>query len=133
MKIKTKPTKLKAKLIYNRTIKQMVEQRSLEKGGRVQKYVDSTVLRLSDPYVPFLTGMLKTSGIRGTILGSGEVDYIVPYARVNYYNNRGRGKQGTARGGIRGKMWFHRMKADHLGDIINGAAKVAGGKGIVRK
>ena len=38
-----------------------------------QKFVDSEVLRLSDPYIPMQSGMLKTSGILGTTIGSGEV------------------------------------------------------------
>lgn len=94
-----------------------------------QKYVDSEVLRLSDPYVPFLTGTMKHSGITGTVLGSGEVDYTAPYARRNYYENGGRGIEGlNASGGtkgLRGKFWFERMKADHKDEILRG---LKGGK-----
>lgn len=89
----------------------------------VQRYVDSEVLRRSDPYVPFQTGMLKNSGILGTVLGSGEVRYIAPYGRKQYYSNRGNGTQGTARGGKRGSLWFERMKIDHADSILAGAAK----------
>lgn len=124
--------KVSTKFIYNKTISQIVAQRSLDKGGKVQKYIDNTVIRRSDPYVPFLTGQLKISPIRGTILGSGEVVYEAPHAKKNYYTNRGRGKQGTARGGLRGRYWFERMKADHLDEILNGAAKIAGGVGVRR-
>lgn len=96
---------------------------------QAQKYVDSEVLRLSDPYVPMDTGMLKKSGISGTVLGSGEVDYTAPYARWQYYNNAGRGKQGTTKHNshnykcLRGKMWFERMKADHKKEILDGLQK----------
>lgn len=94
-----------------------------------QKYVDSEVLRLSDPYVPLDNSPLKKSGITGTVLGSGEVDYTAPYARRNYYENAGRGKEGlNASGGtkgLRGKYWFERMKADHKDDILRG---LKGGK-----
>ena len=86
-----------------------------------QKVIDSEVLRRSDKYVPFRTGFLKKSGILGTKIGSGEVIYNAPYADKNYYHNAGRGKQGTATGGLRGKFWFERMKADHLQDIIKAA------------
>ena len=110
----------------------MVAHRSLESGGRVQKYIDSTVLRLCDPYVPFLSGQLKVSGIRGTVIGSGLVVYNTPYARRQYYTNGGNGKQGTSRGGLRGglrgRYWFARMKADRGQEIIQGAAKIAGGE-----
>ena len=83
----------------------------------VQKMVDSEVLRQSDPYVPKRTGMLKKSGILGTVIGEGIVKYIAPYARQNYYTNAGRGQEGTQNGGLRGKYWFERMKADHKDEI----------------
>ena len=106
----------------------LIEERGLQQMQRVQKYVDSEVLRLSDPYVPFDTGKLKQSGTLGTVIGSGEVVYNCPYARKNYYENGGHGKQGTAKGGIRGKLWFERMKADHMDEILDGCAKLSGGK-----
>ena len=108
-------------------IADMMRYRGLETSGKVQQFVDSEVLRYSDPYVPFLTGDLKRSGTLATTLGSGLVQYNMSYARKNYYFNRGRGKQGTASGGLRGKMWFERMKADHLREILAGAKKIAGG------
>ena len=108
-------------------IADMMRYRGLETSGKVQQFVDSEVLRYSDPYVPFLTGDLKRSGTLATTLGSGIVQYNMSYARKNYYFNRGRGKQGTASGGLRGKMWFERMKADHLKEILTGARKIAGG------
>ena len=58
------------KLLFN-TTETMLKDRGLEPTGRVQKIVDSEVLRRSDPYVPFKTGYLKSSGIRGTKIGSG--------------------------------------------------------------
>lgn len=91
---------------------------------KTQKYIDSEVLRLSDPYVPFRTGMLKKSGISGTVLGSGVVEYTAPHAKPQYYTNAGRGIDGlnTSSGvkGLRGKMWFERMKADHGNEILEG-------------
>lgn len=80
---------------------------------RCQKFVDSEVLRLSDPYVPFKTGMLKKSGISGTVIGSGVVEYTAPYAKRQYYTNSGNG--------LRGKLWFERMKADHKDEIMKKA------------
>ncbi|MDE5583705.1 MAG: minor capsid protein [Ruminococcus sp.] len=80
---------------------------------RCQKFVDSEVLRLSDPYVPMKTGMLKKSGISGTVIGSGVVEYTAPYAKRQYYTNSGTGQ--------RGKLWFERMKADHKDEILKKA------------
>ena len=53
------------KLLFN-TTETMLKDRGLEAEGKVQKIVDSEVLRRSDPYVPFDTGYLKKSGIAGT-------------------------------------------------------------------
>lgn len=89
--------------------------------NKAQKFIDSEVIRLSDPYVPFRTGMLKKSGISGTVIGSGVVEYIAPYAKPQYYTNAGRGKEGmnktTGVKGLRGSYFFERMKADHKGEI----------------
>lgn len=114
-------------VIYN--INKSIAKRGLETGGRVQQYVDNEVLKLSDPYIPFLSGNLKKSGIRHTVIGSGKVRYKTPYARRQYYTNAGRGIQGLSKGGNRGKYWFERMKNDHLNEILDGAAKIAGGRG----
>ena len=90
-----------------------------------QKFIDSEVLRLSDPYVPFRTGMLKKSGISGTVIGSGIVEYTAPYAKPNYYTNAGKGKEGmnktSGTKGLRGAFWFDRMKADHKDEILKKA------------
>lgn len=108
----------------------LASARGLNTGGKVQKYIDSEVLRLSEPYVPLLTKALIRSGPINTKLGSGEVIYRTPYARRQYYENAGRGKEGMSKGGRRGKMWFERMKANHREQILSGAAKVAGGKTV---
>lgn len=115
------------KCLFN-TTETMLKDRGLEPCGKVQKVIDSEVLRRSDPYVPFCMGNLKKSGVLGTKIGSGEVIYNAVYAKRNYYLNAGRGKQGTAKGGLRGKFWFGRMKADHLQDILKTAKEKAGGK-----
>ena len=71
--------------------------------------------------------MLIDSGITHTNIGSGKVRYVTPYAKYQYY---GISKNGHALkyrgGGMRGKQWFERMKADHLRDILSGAAREAG-------
>ena len=102
-----------ARLVWNNDF---VDRRG-KQFDAVQKMVDSEVLRQSDPYVPMRTGMLKKSGILGTVIGDGIVKYIAPYARQNYYTNAGSGQEGTHNGGLRGKYWFERMKADHKDEI----------------
>lgn len=107
----------------------LASARGLDTGGKTQKYIDSEVLRLSEPYVPWLTKTLIRSGPINTKIGSGEVIYKTPYARRQYYENAGMGKEGMNKGGgRRGKQWFERMKPNHREQILAGAAKVAGGK-----
>ena len=101
---------------------QLLEERGLKPGGRVQKYVDGAVIRLCEPYVPFDTGALKASPYTCSPPGGGKVVYGVPYARKQYYENKGDG-------GLRGSHWFERMKADHLDEIVRGAAEVINKEG----
>lgn len=96
-------------------------EHGLEEGGAVQKYIDNTVIEFCEPYVPYDTGALKSSPYSYSTPGEGRVIYGVPYAKKQYYTNKGDG-------GLRGQRWFERMKADRLGEIVEGAAKAAGGK-----
>ena len=93
--------------------------------SRAQSFVDSEVLRLSSPYVPFRTGMLDKSGTLGTKIGSGEVHWVAPYAAAQYYNTADTRGYDAQRGG----HWFERMKADHRDEIVRGAKKLGGGNG----
>ncbi len=90
---------------------------------KAQIFVDSEVLRLCSPLVPFQTGMLDKSGKLGTEIGSGEVRYIAPYAAMQYYNT----SESRPYDAQRGAMWFERMKAGHKKEILDGARKKAGG------
>ena len=59
-----------------------------EKFNSAQAWLDQQVLADCDPYVPFRTGMLRNLGILGTKPGSGEVIWLGPYARYQYYLKR---------------------------------------------
>jgi len=107
---------------------ELLARRGLQKGGRVQKYIDSEVLRCCDGYVPMQSGKLKESGTTATVVGSGMVHYNTPYARKNYYKNKGMGNEGIKKGGKRGRFWFERMKPDHLPGILKGVKRIAGSK-----
>ena len=107
---------------------QLLKERGLQRGGKVQKYIDSECIRHMDKYTPFLSGFLKKSVILGSIIGSGILRYIALYSRKVDRENAGRGKEGTANGGLRGREWFERMKPVHCTEILNGAAKLAGAK-----
>lgn len=130
---KTKNGNIKAKLEWNPNF----GAEKTQQFSRAQKYVDSEVLRMSDPYVPMQSGALKLSGTLATDIGSGEVNWNTPYARCQYY---GKLMVGSAPktltntnlqyhgGGKRGAKWFERMKVDHKKDIVAGAARIAGGR-----
>lgn len=86
-----------------------------------QKFVDSSVLSLSEPFTPLRTGMLIKSGSLGTEIGSGTVRWVAPYAKAQYYSAR---KPGSTTGPLRGPAWFERMKLTHGREIIRGAKRM---------
>lgn len=59
----------------------------LNQGQKVQRYIDSECLRMMAPYVPHDTGELIKSGVRNTVIGSGQVEYRTPYARKMFFGN----------------------------------------------
>lgn len=91
-------------------------KRSLNKNGDGQKFFTHEVRRLSDPYVPMRTGNLKNNVSEL----EGEIIYNAPYARRQYYENKG--------SGLRGSHWTERMWADQGKDIVQSTAKYCGGK-----
>ena len=84
---------------------------------RKQQIVDSEVLRYCSPLVPLRTGALRNSGTIGTVIGSGQVKYVTPYARFQYFNTSPSRSYDPQRGG----MWFERMKSAHKDDIRRAA------------
>lgn len=108
----------KAKLTWNTNFR----QKWMTRFSEAQKFVDSEVLRLCQPLTPLRTGMLIKSGILGTHVGSGLVQWIAPYAKAQYY----RARKAGAQTGARGPYWFERMKATHSRKILEGARRIAG-------
>lgn len=122
---------------------------------KAQRFIDSKCMRLMVPYTPMRNWLLMESVKLGTVIGSGELRYLSPHARYLYYGEiygpnipifegnqlvgffspPGRKKHPTgremtydvSRHPLAGKLWFERMKADHGQDILDGAAKIAGG------
>lgn len=91
--------------------------------SRAQKFVDSEVLRFCSARVPVDTHMLRLSGVLGTVVGSGEVQYIAPYSAYQYYKTA----PSRVYDGRRGGMWFERGKATERARILAGARQIAGG------
>lgn len=91
-------------------------KRNLNRNGKGQQFFTHEVRRLSDPYVPFLSGTLKNTAQELT----NRIEYVQPYARRQYYENRGNG--------LRGSHWTERMWADRGKEIIQSVAAYCGGK-----
>ncbi len=81
-----------------------------------QEFVDSECLRRMNPLTPRRTGMLIKSATLGTVIGSGMIEYLAPYARRQYYEHKTK------------KLWFETMKKAHGAAIRKGAAKFVAGK-----
>lgn len=61
----------------------ILESHGLNKGGRVQEFFTSELMRKSDPYVPFNEGDLKNSARIDT--NKDAIIYYPPYARYHWY------------------------------------------------
>jgi len=132
----------------------LLHEYGLEKGGRVQRAVDQTVIDFCTPYVPASPDRtLEFSAQVSTDVGSGEVVWNTPYAHYQYmgevygpnipilqegilmgwFSPPGRPKSPTGReltydtiqNPLAGPRWFERMKADRLNDILDTARRVA--------
>jgi len=122
-----------------------LEAELLKEVHEKQKIVDSAVLRYMDPYIPYRSGTLAKSALLNTVIGSGKIVQATPYARymyygeiygpsypiklggevVGFYSPPGMSKTPTGRminydktkHPLAGRLWFERMKRDHLNDI----------------
>jgi hypothetical protein len=109
----------KAELKFNTNFK----QKWMTRYSSAQSFVDSEVLRLCQPLIPLRTSMLIKSGILGTDVGSGLVQWIAPYAKAQYFMRR---KSGSNLEKQRGPFWFERMKATSGRELIAKARRIAG-------
>ena len=100
-------------------------KRYINKNGKAQQRFTAIVAKKMNNYVPFDTGRLKdmTCTISGT-----KIIYNAPYAKKQYYSNRGAGKQGTSFGGLRGRLWDKRMWTREGDTIVKSIAEFCGGK-----
>lgn len=57
--------------------------------SNAQAFVDSECLRYMDPLTSRLTGYMIKSATLGTVIGSGKIEYLAPYARKQYYEGKG--------------------------------------------
>ena len=85
-----------------------------ENFSKTQEFVDSECLRYMNPLTPRRTGMMIKSATLGTVIGSGSIEYLAPYARRQYYEHKSKAR------------WFEKMKASNKEAILKGAEQIAG-------
>ena len=132
----------------------LIDKYGLGRGGRVQRYIDQTVIDDTRPYVPASPNrILENSAQLSTEIGSGLVVYNTPYAHfqdegivyspnipiydggvlVGFFSPPGRRKYPTdreltydkAQNPLAGSHFFERSKADNCKKWVEGANRVA--------
>ena len=97
----------KAQLVWNPGFGQAYTR----KFGRTQIFIDNGVIKGMEPYTPLRTSMMIKSLQLGSVIGSGLIRYLAPYAKRQYYTGRMPGTSST--GGLRVRLWFSRWKTEH--------------------
>ena len=99
--------------------------RRFHKGASLaQMRLDQQVITDSNYYCPLKTGTLQRSAIIGSVIGSGTVRWVTPYARRQYYGvgfdrSKDPNPNATAK-------WFEAAKAHRLKDwekLVNDTVK----------
>lgn len=97
----------------------------LNESGRVQQVIDEEVIRVCEPFTPFVDGDLVKSATTNTVIGSGEIIWDVEdKARRLYYGEESWkwSNGGVQDGGLRGPYWVARaMDAGGREQVINAA------------
>jgi len=107
-----------------KSVEELLRDRGILPGGRVQKFIDHESVRLMAPYTPIESTTMRNSAYSGTDFGSGEINQNTPYAARQYYDET------LHHRGITTHHWFEAMKSNGGRDkILDGAAKLAGAKG----
>lgn len=112
-----------------------------ERSKTAQVWLDSEILRSTEPFVPMDQGDLIGSGVRGTVPGSGLIVYNSPYAHYHYVglvrvgrapkkltNQKMNYSQLHQAGQERGSAWFGRSKKVNLAAWIAGVERAMKGK-----
>lgn len=84
--------------------------------GEAQKALDAQIIADSSYFVPHDTGTLEDSATATSKIGTGVIQWAVPYARRQYYGvNFDHSKQRNASACAK---WFEAAKARYLSDWI---------------
>lgn len=112
-----------------------------QRRNTAQIWLDSEILRSTEPFVPMDQGDLIGSGVRGTVPGSGLIVYNSPYAHYYYVglvrvgrapkkltNRKMNYSQLHQAGQERGSAWFDHSKKVNLAAWIAGVERAMKGK-----
>lgn len=102
---------------------QILSARGLNPNGKAQKYFTNQCINHMDKYIPYRRGGLKNTRIANI----DNVVYEMPYARRQFYTNRGNGIDGINHGGLRGPHWSNRMWNSEGDEILRDLAELVGG------
>ena len=111
------------KVKINFSPEQLIKARGLNKNGKAQKYFTDQCINHMDKYIPYRRGGLKNTRIANI----NNVVYEMPYARRQFYTNRGNGIDGINHGGTRGPRWSNRMWNSEGDEILRAVADLVGG------
>ena len=102
----------------------ILAKRKLGENGEAQEFFTKECAKAMNPYVPFKSGTLKDLDMK---INKDNIVYYAPYARKQYFTNKGNGKGGVNHGGLRGKLWEKRMWADNGETIVEKVCSLVGG------
>lgn len=103
----------------------ILSRRRMQQGGPAQIFFSKQCAKEMNNFVPLKTGRLKDMSVE---IGVDFVAYTTPYAKLQFYTNKGNGINGTNKGGIRGKRWDKRMWITKGSLIVKNVAKYCGGR-----
>lgn len=83
----------------------------IQKGGKAELFLATESAKRMDKYVPYDTGTLKDSHD----IEPGKVTYYQPYAKKQFYTNKGKG--------TRGKRWDLKMLSAEKGLLVRDLEK----------
>lgn len=102
----------------------IMARRKLQRDGEAQVLFTKECAKAFNNYVPFDTGRLKDMMIT---IETSKITYSAPYAKKQYYTNKGMGKQGESAGGKRGKLWDKRCWIGNGDALVRTIADFCGG------
>ena len=104
---------------------QLLRERGIGQGERVQVFIDSEAVRMMEKYTPVLSKVMRDSVYPSTKFGSGEINQTAPYSQDQYRN------ESYHHRGITTHHWFEAMKNNGgVTKILNGAARLSGARGV---